>query len=80
MGSEGGHFITYCYDEFEKEWHRYDDNAVKPTSEYEEVNSKHTYILVYRKKNKEDEENEQYYPSGKSSKSKWKKNKKKNRY
>jgi len=56
---DGGHFLSYCYDPDEDSWYRFDDNSVKRMAGQEspvqyrmaldEIESKHSYILVYRR-------------------------------
>ena len=53
---EGGHYLTYCYNEFDQDWCRYDDGSVRNIQrasgeiEPSDVMNKDTYLLVYRKR------------------------------
>ena len=56
--NEGGHYVTYCFNEYDADWCKYDDGHVKqigggeqlPAAESNEVVNKDAYILVFRKR------------------------------
>ena len=53
LGDEGGHYITFCKDEKEKEWYSYDDNKVSKIPRdrvKEEVVNSNSYLLFYRRR------------------------------
>lgn len=53
LGGEGGHYITYCKDEREKEWYLYDDSKVSKIQRdrvKDEVVNSNSYLLFYRRR------------------------------
>ncbi|CDW84830.1 ubiquitin carboxyl-terminal hydrolase [Stylonychia lemnae] len=62
---DGGHYVTYCRDEKEKQWYLYDDSKVQklnPDRKKEEIINSNSYLLFYRIKD-EDERSDTTYNS-----------------